>query len=160
MAALAGEAQHGYGIIVRVRDLSGGRVQLRVGTLFTVLDKLQSRNLVSVDADEIVGGRVRRYYRLSAASSARPAVLAPERRDLRVGDAERDGAAAALAEQFARGALTAAELHARLEVALAAVTRGDISRATQDLSWQHAWPEGGGGDGVPDLQARHDAQAP
>jgi hypothetical protein len=162
MAALAGESQHGCEIVARVREMSGGRVRLRVGTLFTVLDKLRADDLVRIDRDEVVGGRPRRYYRLSSASSSRPVeparLTAPP--DLRVSDADRDAAAAALGDQFARGRLTADELRMRLDLALAAVTRRDIGRATQDLPWQYAWLEGGGGDGVPDYPARQDAEAP
>lgn len=64
MAALAGESQHGYEIVARVRDMSGGQIQLRVGTLFAILDKLRADDLVRIDRDEVVGGRARRYYRL------------------------------------------------------------------------------------------------
>jgi hypothetical protein len=162
MAALAGESQHGCGIVERVWDMSGGRVRLRAGTLFTVLDKLRSDHLVGIDRDEVVAGRLRRYYRLALASSG-PPVEPPgpaAHADLRISDSDRDAAAAALGEHFAHGRLTADELHARLELALAAVTRRDISRATQDLPRQQAWLEGGDGDGFPDLPTRQDAEAP
>jgi hypothetical protein len=53
MGALAGESQHGCGIVARVRDMSGGRVQLRAGTLFTVLDKLRAYDLVRIDRKEV-----------------------------------------------------------------------------------------------------------
>jgi hypothetical protein len=162
MAALAGESQHGCGIVARVRDISGGRFQLRAGTLFTVLDKLRADDLVSIDRDEVVNGHHRRYYRLSSASSGRP--VEPARPTggpgLRISDADRDAAAAALCEHFALGRLTAADLYARLDLALAAVTRRDIAAASSDLPWQLAWPEGGGGDGFPDHPARQDAEAP
>ena len=161
MAALAGESQHGSGIVARVRDMSGGRVQLRPGTLFTVLDTLLADGLVRIERDEIVRGRLRRYYRLS--SSSRPPVEpagAATWPDLRISDADRDAAAAALSEYFAQGRLTAEELRARLDLALSAVTRRDMWGATQDLPWQSAWPEGGGGDGVPDHSAGQDAEAP
>jgi DUF1707 SHOCT-like domain/Transcriptional regulator PadR-like family len=150
VAALAGEGQHGCGIVARVRDISGGRVRLRAGTLFTVLDKLRADDLVRIDRDEVVDGRPRRYYRLSSASSGRPVepVGLAARPDLRVSDADRDAAVASLCEHFAQGRLTAAELQARLDLALAAVTRRDLARANRDLPWQLAWPEGGGGDGV------------
>jgi DNA-binding PadR family transcriptional regulator len=161
MAALVGESQNGSGIVVRVRDLSGGRIQLRAGTLFTVLDMLRAQGLVRIDRDEVVGGRPRRYYRLSPSGvrQVEPAGLSA-RPDLRISDADRDAAAAALGEHFAQGSLTADELRTRLGLALSAVTRRDISRATRDLPWQHAWPEGGGDDGVPDHPARQDAEAP
>jgi hypothetical protein len=159
-AALADGSQHGCGIVARVREMSGGRVRLRAGTLFMVLDKLRAHDLVRIDRDEVVGGHPRRYYRLSSASVGRS--VGPGRGvgpDLRISDADRDSAVAALGENFAQGRLTADELHARLDLALAAVTRRDITRATQDLPWQHAWPAGGGGDGDPDHPACQDAQA-
>src|SRR6202044_3333337 len=55
---------------------------------------------------------------------------------LRAGDADRDAAAAALAEHFAQGRLTLDELNARLDAALAATTHGDLSEALRDLPQQ------------------------
>ena len=51
----------------------------------------------------------------------------------RVGDADRDAAAAALGEHFAQGRLTLDELNARLEAALTARTHGELSQAARDL---------------------------
>jgi DNA-binding transcriptional ArsR family regulator len=51
----------------------------------------------------------------------------------RVGDADRDAAAAALGEHFAQGRLTLDELSARLEATLTATTHGELSQATWDL---------------------------
>jgi hypothetical protein len=52
---------------------------------------------------------------------------------LRVGDADRDAAAAALGEHFAQGRLTLDELNARLDATLTATTHGQLSRAARDL---------------------------
>ncbi len=52
---------------------------------------------------------------------------------VRVGDAERDSAAAALAEHFAAGRLQPAELDARLEAAYAARTVADLGQLFLDL---------------------------
>lgn len=52
---------------------------------------------------------------------------------IRVGDADRDAAAAALGEHFAHGRLTLDELDTRLGAVLAATTHGELSRATGDL---------------------------
>ncbi|HEY2268103.1 MAG TPA: DUF1707 domain-containing protein [Streptosporangiaceae bacterium] len=52
---------------------------------------------------------------------------------LRVGDADRDAAAAALAEHFAHGRLTLDELGARLDATLTAATYGELSQAARDL---------------------------
>ncbi len=53
--------------------------------------------------------------------------------DVRVGDADRDAAAAALGEHFAQGRLTLDELNVRLDATLSATTHGELSRATRDL---------------------------
>ena len=65
LTALAGRARHGYGIVREVEALSGGRVSLLTGTLYTALDRLTAEGLVEHDHDEEVEGRVRRYYRLT-----------------------------------------------------------------------------------------------
>ena len=65
LTALAAGSQHGYGIIADVTDISSGRVQLRPGTLYTALDRLRGDGLITVDREEIVENRLRRYYRLT-----------------------------------------------------------------------------------------------
>ena len=42
LTALAAGIQHGYGIITDVTGISGGRVRLRAGTLYTALDRLRA----------------------------------------------------------------------------------------------------------------------
>jgi DNA-binding PadR family transcriptional regulator len=69
LTALADGPQHGYGIITDVRDISGGRVRLRAGTLYTALDRLRADKLIAVDREEVVDGRLRRYYRLTPAGT-------------------------------------------------------------------------------------------
>jgi DNA-binding PadR family transcriptional regulator len=65
LTALAGGAQHGYGILTDIARISEGRVKLRAGTLYAALDRLESDELVTPDREEVVGGRLRRYYRLT-----------------------------------------------------------------------------------------------
>jgi DNA-binding PadR family transcriptional regulator len=65
LTALAAGSQHGYGIITDVTEISGGRVRLRAGTLYTALDRLRADELIAVDREEIVDNRLRRYYRLT-----------------------------------------------------------------------------------------------
>ena len=69
LTALAASSQHGYGILTNVNEISGGRVRLRAGTLYSALDRLRADGLVEVDREEIVEGRLRRYYRLTPAGS-------------------------------------------------------------------------------------------
>ncbi|WP_432843854.1 PadR family transcriptional regulator [Dactylosporangium sp. CA-092794] len=66
LTALAGAPRHGYGILQEVTELSGGRVTLLTGTLYTALDRLTAEGLVELDREELVDGRARRYYRLTA----------------------------------------------------------------------------------------------
>jgi PadR family transcriptional regulator, regulatory protein PadR len=65
LTALAGTPRHGYGIVGEVAELSEGRVRLKVGTLYGVLDRLVGDGLVEMDHEEIRQGRLRRYYRLT-----------------------------------------------------------------------------------------------
>jgi DNA-binding PadR family transcriptional regulator len=65
LTALAAGAQHGYGIMTDVRRISDGRVRLRAGTLYAALDRLRGDGLVEGDKEEVVDGRLRRYYRIT-----------------------------------------------------------------------------------------------
>lgn len=76
LTALADGSQHGYGIIADVQEISGGQVRLRPGTLYTALDRLRADELIGVDREEIVDGRLRRYYRLTPAGTKRLAAEA------------------------------------------------------------------------------------
>jgi DNA-binding PadR family transcriptional regulator len=67
LTSLASGSQHGYGIITDVKELSGGRVALRAGTLYTALDRLRADKLIEVDREEVVDSRLRRYYLLTPA---------------------------------------------------------------------------------------------
>jgi DNA-binding PadR family transcriptional regulator len=66
LTALAASPQHGYGIMTDVAEISSGRVRLRAGTLYAALDRLTTERLIDLDREEIVDGRLRRYYRLTA----------------------------------------------------------------------------------------------
>jgi DNA-binding PadR family transcriptional regulator len=65
LTALADQPRHGYGILREVDELSDGAVQLRVGTLYGVLDRLTADGLIVLDREEVHDGRLRRYYRLT-----------------------------------------------------------------------------------------------
>lgn len=70
LAALANGPKHGYALIREADELSHGRVQLKVGTLYAALDRLQAEGLVATAGEEVVDGRLRRYFALSEAGSA------------------------------------------------------------------------------------------
>lgn len=70
LTALVDEPRHGYGIVQEVARLSHGQMQLKVGTLYGALDRLTGEGLLAPDRDEIEGGRLRRYYRLTEQGAA------------------------------------------------------------------------------------------
>lgn len=65
LTALLDDPRHGYGIVTEVASLSQGRVQLKIGSLYGVLDRLVGDGLVEPDREEVWQGRLRRYYRLT-----------------------------------------------------------------------------------------------
>jgi DNA-binding PadR family transcriptional regulator len=71
LTALAAGAQHGYGIMTDIAEISGGRVRLRAGSLYAALNRLAVEGLIEVDREEIVDTRLRRYYRLTPPGAQR-----------------------------------------------------------------------------------------
>jgi PadR family transcriptional regulator len=65
LTALAGGPRHGYGIVGEVAELSQGRVRLKIGSLYGIMDRLASDGLIEPDREEPHDGRLRRYYRLT-----------------------------------------------------------------------------------------------
>jgi PadR family transcriptional regulator PadR len=70
LASLLDGPLHGYALIKRSEDLSGGRVRLATGTLYTALDRLAAAGYVRLVCEEIVNGRVRRSYGLTDPGAA------------------------------------------------------------------------------------------
>lgn len=93
LTVLAGGRRHGYAIIREAEELSGGRVRLKVSSLYAALDRLASDGLIIRAGDEAVDGRLRRYFALSDAGAqvlgaeadrlAKQSRLARERLDAR-----------------------------------------------------------------------------
>ena len=65
LSVLAQGPQHGYALISETKKLSGGRIVLQPGTLYSSLDRLREEGLVSVVREEVVDSRMRRYYELT-----------------------------------------------------------------------------------------------
>ena len=65
LTALADGPRHGYGIVGEVAELSRGRVKLKIGGLYGVLERLAAEGLIEADREEAHDGRLRRYYRLT-----------------------------------------------------------------------------------------------
>ena len=67
LLSLAEQPRHGYGIVGAVLELSDGATKLGAGTLYGLLDRLAGEGLVQASGEEVVDGRLRRYYRLTDA---------------------------------------------------------------------------------------------
>lgn len=106
LTALAGGRKHGYALIAEADDLSGHRVQLKVGTLYAALDRLASEGLVVVAGDEVADGRLRRYYELTTDGASALAAAA-----------ERTSRIAAEAKSRLQGTHPAPAISTRLGVA-------------------------------------------
>ncbi|MCP4085549.1 MAG: PadR family transcriptional regulator, partial [Actinomycetia bacterium] len=65
LLALTDGPRHGYGIAQRAAELSEDRVKLTAGTLYGALDRLVGSAQITVDREDTVNGRRRRYYRLT-----------------------------------------------------------------------------------------------
>jgi PadR family transcriptional regulator, regulatory protein PadR len=70
LASLLDGPLHGYGIIRRADELSGHRVRLATGTLYSALDRLSAEGYVRLVGEVIVNGRARRCYGLTDAGTA------------------------------------------------------------------------------------------
>jgi PadR family transcriptional regulator, regulatory protein PadR len=93
LASLTRGELHGYGIARDAQELSEGRIKLSAGTLYGALNRLTDDGLITQTREQLVGGRRRRYYRLTSAGQA---VLAEEAARLR-------STAAALSARAASG---------------------------------------------------------
>lgn len=70
LASLLSGPLHGYAIIKRVQEMSGGRVRLGTGTLYTALDRLTAEGYIELSSEEMISGRLRRSYGLTDAGEA------------------------------------------------------------------------------------------
>ncbi|TDD59614.1 PadR family transcriptional regulator [Kribbella antibiotica] len=66
LTALANESRHGYAIAQEVKAITDGRVAPRTGALYGALDRLLADGLIAVEREEVVGGRARRIFALTA----------------------------------------------------------------------------------------------
>ncbi len=77
LAILAEEDSYGYAILLRVRELSGGRMEWTDGMLYPVLHRLERLGYVKARWENSENGRRRKYYRITAGGRAQ---LAEEHR--------------------------------------------------------------------------------
>lgn len=71
LAILAEGDSHGYAVLQRVRELSGGRTEWADGMLYPVLHRLERLGHVEARWDVAESGRRRKYYRITPRGRAR-----------------------------------------------------------------------------------------
>jgi PadR family transcriptional regulator PadR len=67
LASLIDGPLHGYGIVQRAAEISGGKVRLSTGTLYALLERAIAESLVTAGEPYEQGGRKRRDYALTPA---------------------------------------------------------------------------------------------
>src|SRR5260370_10702245 len=67
LKALSLQPIHGYGILVRIQQLSKERLQIQQGSLYPALYRLESRGLIRAEWGESENGRRAKFYQLSTA---------------------------------------------------------------------------------------------
>lgn len=70
LLSLAPGARHGYAVMKDVSELSGGRVLLSTGTLYGALKRMLESGWIERQDDELISGRERKTYSLTAAGRA------------------------------------------------------------------------------------------
>jgi len=70
LTIVAGEAQHGYAIAQRLRQMSREVIQVRQGSLYPALHRLEHRGLLAPEWRPSETGRDAKYYRLTKAGRA------------------------------------------------------------------------------------------
>lgn len=71
------DRMYGYEISQRVKELSGGKILLKDGSLYPALQKMTRDGLLSFK-EESVGGRVRKYYYLTRSGHKKKAAYFEE----------------------------------------------------------------------------------
>ena len=62
---------HGYGILLRIQQISRDRLEIQQGSLYPALYRLEDQGLIASEWGESDNNRKAKYYRLSAAGKRR-----------------------------------------------------------------------------------------
>jgi len=58
---------HGYGVLLRIRQISGDQLEIQQGSLYPALYRLEHQGLIASDWGESENNRKARFYRLTTA---------------------------------------------------------------------------------------------
>ena len=67
LRVVALEPLHGYGIVRRIEQMSGEALQIRQGSLYPALYRMEQRGLLAADWKTAESGKEAKYYRLTKA---------------------------------------------------------------------------------------------
>ena len=62
---------HGYGVLVRIRQISGDALEIPQGSLYPALYRLEHRDLIAAEWGQSENNRRAKYYTLTAAGRRR-----------------------------------------------------------------------------------------
>ncbi len=62
---------HGYGVLLRIQQISAGQLEIQQGSLYPALYRLEHQGLIASDWGESENNRKARFYRLTAAGRKR-----------------------------------------------------------------------------------------
>ena len=62
---------HGYGVLLRIQQISGGALQIQQGTLYPALYRLESQGLIASEWGISENNRRAKFYRLTRSGRAR-----------------------------------------------------------------------------------------
>ena len=66
LKAISLEAVHGYGVLLRIQQLSKERLQIQQGSLYPALYRLERKGWIAAEWGESENNRRAKYYRLTA----------------------------------------------------------------------------------------------
>src|SRR6202050_2559386 len=64
-------ALHGYGVLLRIQQISGGRLEIQQGSLYPALYRLEHQGWITSEWGESENKRRAKFYRLTAAGKRR-----------------------------------------------------------------------------------------
>ena len=62
---------HGYGVLLRIQQISGGRLEIRQASLYPALYRIEHEGWIAGEWGESENNRRAKYYRLTAAGRKR-----------------------------------------------------------------------------------------
>ena len=77
LKAVSLHPQHGYGVLLRIEQITGGALTIEQGALYPALHRLEHQGLLAYEWGASENNRRAKYYRLTAAGRKR---LGEERR--------------------------------------------------------------------------------